>query len=458
MKRIISLLLAFILIFSLAGCKNRKESTEDTSTSESTIEATTEKIDYDNLVTDAYKYEYSDKDGDYKYNIPKIMLEGKNIENINSEIWDWCYDNAMTNILDIISAGTSVYLLEISYEWAVNDDILSLCVLRQWDAGISDYKVYNVNIKTCETVSKNDILSYAGFSEEEYINVAKEAIGSEYLDYYVFENYSDINEFAKIHKEVLEKTLTDENISQALPFLNEDGELCIICAQYSAAGADVYYRLYNLENFKLNPAYLEVLNTSISDNSTSDYTVSSTQDLVVQNTEPEQEVDSEWKNLYIEYIENMGSNYKGYSYCEIAYVDNDDIPEIFLSSDSAVPGQAILWISNGTVHEKSEIGYGSVHYYEKQRLFCTSWMNHGSYADVVYSLNNGEVNQLHKGNIDGRIDEQSGTMESTYTWDNQIVDKEQYDEYFNEAFNRSSANEAEFSAGINSLIEKIKNM
>ena len=74
-------------------------------------------------------------------------------------------------------------------------------------------------------------------------------------------------------------------------------------------------------------------------------------------------------------------------------------------------------------------------------------MNHGSYADVVYSLNNGNVSQLHIGNIDG-----------TYTWDNQAVKKEQYEEYLNEAFNRESATEVVFNARMNELIEEIKNM
>lgn len=441
MKKIISLLMILMIVFSFSGCKNNDDSTEATSTTESTTEAeselTPEKIDYDNLVIDAYSYEYSDDYGEYEYNIPKIMLEGENVEIINDEIWDWCYENAMSDVLDIISAGTSVYLFEISYEWAVNEDILSLCVAQQWDANVSNYKVYNVNINTGETVSKDELLSCADFSYEEYIETAKEAIGSEYLNYYDFDNYSDVSEFAEIHGNVLEKTLSDENINNALPFINNNGELCIVCVQYSSAGADIYYRVYNLESFDLNLNYLEVINSK--------YLFSENSVLETEQTSiSEQTSIPEWKTMYIDYIETIGSIYNSY---EIAYVDNDDVPEIFLSSESAIPGQAILWIADGSVHEKSEIGYGSVHYYEKQNLFCTSWMNHGNYADVVYSLNNGEVTQLHIGSIT-----------DNYMWDNQEVNKEQYDAYLSEAFIRENAREVKFDSDIIDLLDEIKNM
>ena len=187
MKKIICVLLSLMIMLSLTGCKNSEENTEEMTTAETTAEPTTEEIDYDNLVVDAYSYEYADEHGEYKYNIPKIMLPGENIERINDEIWVWCYENAMVYILDAISSGRSINLYEISYEWAIHDDILSLCVAQQWTASVSDYKVYNLYINTGETVSKDELLSYAGFSQEEYIETAKEAIGSEYLNYYVFE-------------------------------------------------------------------------------------------------------------------------------------------------------------------------------------------------------------------------------------------------------------------------------
>lgn len=263
MKKIICVLLALIMMLSLAGCKNVDESTENSTeketTQETTAEPTTEIVDYNNLVVDAYEYEYSDEYGDYTYNIPTILLAEENIERINDEIWDWCYEDSLKDLLDVISEGTSIYLFDISYEWFANDDILSLCVAQQWESSVSGYKVYNVRISTGENVTKDELLSHAGFSQEEYVEKAEEAIGSEYLNYYSFDSYSDVNEFAAIHKDTLKRTLSDENINNALPFINENGELCIVCLQYSVAGADSYYRIYNLENFKLNSNYLDVI-------------------------------------------------------------------------------------------------------------------------------------------------------------------------------------------------------
>ncbi len=217
-------------------------------------------------------------------------------------------------------------------------------------------------------------------------------------------------------------------------YLNKDGSW-----EYGSEGQEVKNKI-NMMN-----TYLILLNECIQyDYSLDEYNIINFSSTEIITILTENISFPEWKKMYIDYIESMGTKYSSY---EIVYVDNDDIPEIFLSSESAIPGQAILWISGDVVHEKSEIGYGSVHYYEKQGLFCTSWMNHGSYADVVYSLNNGNVSQLHIGNIDG-----------TYTWDNQAVKKEQYEEYLNEAFNRESATEVVFNARMNELIEEIKNM
>lgn len=59
----------------------------------------------------------------------------------------------------------------------------------------------------------------AGLSQAEYIDKARRALGSEY------------------------------NIQNCVPYFNENGQLCIIGAIYSLAGADFYYHKINLENF-----------------------------------------------------------------------------------------------------------------------------------------------------------------------------------------------------------------
>lgn len=146
---------------------------------------------------------------------------------------------------------------------------------------------------------------------------------------------------------------------------------------------------------------------------------------------PEPAQDNGWKDLYIGYLEDLGVNITAvYHRYALAYVDEDDIPEIFLFSDSASPGTAIMWISDGEVHMTTEIGYGGAAYQEKQGVFTTEWLNRGIWVDTVYSLREGKLTTLHRGRkySDGSIE-----------WDNTAVTNAEYQELFSQAFDASTA-------------------
>lgn len=53
----------------------------------------------------------------------------------------------------------------------------------------------------------------------------------------------------------LENTISQENLRKALPYLNSEGQLCIIAPIYSMAGADYYYHELNLSDLTLIPDY-----------------------------------------------------------------------------------------------------------------------------------------------------------------------------------------------------------
>ena len=164
---------------------------------------------------------------------------------------------------------------------------------------------------------------------------------------------------------------------------------------------------------------------------------------------PEQAPDDEWKDLYIGYLEEQGVNITSiYHRYALACVDGDDIPEIFLFSDSAAPGTAIMWISDGQVHITAEIGYGEASYQEKQGIFATVWMNRGTWVDTVYALRDGKLTTLHRGRkySDGFIE-----------WDGTAVSNAEYQQLFAQAFDESTAIRAAEKGPLGNLSGDIRN-
>lgn len=255
MKKVVSILLAVIFILSLSGCKNNEENTEDTSTSESTTEPTTEKIDYDNLVTDAY----SGTKNDRKISIPKINLDSKEIDELNDEIWQDLYVNGVEGRDDISSTNSGDY---ISYKWYVNDDIISIIITDGTEHEIwYSYIVYNISIENKNIVDNETVITGAGLTMDEYYDKAKDAIGSEFFNKYgqFMEEMSGYEDTANDYNEALSNSISKENIDSAFPYLNENGELCIIAPIYSISQMDItsHETDLNLENFELVEGYDE---------------------------------------------------------------------------------------------------------------------------------------------------------------------------------------------------------
>lgn len=215
-------------------------------------------IDYNNLVTEAYTETYTDEFGTYIWRIPEIMLSGDDIESINNEIWETLFTGAVSqNHEGIQQGGTFVAYDVIDYTWAVNGNILSLVTTTNASTmSWTDYYVYNVDITTGRELSRDTLLNTYGYSYDEYNKLAEQVLGSKFWSTWDRnnENFQD-DDFISWFNEALEKTISQENIDQSFPYINDKGELCIIAKVYSLAGADYYWNNLNMVNFTLVPDY-----------------------------------------------------------------------------------------------------------------------------------------------------------------------------------------------------------
>lgn len=211
----------------------------------------------DELVTTAYSYQftrlaniynYETKTSEtvnylYTYEIPQINLPGESIENINAEIYNELYTTLERYV---INNEDNAYRSceEISYRWMVDGDILSLVILSyaaaEYGPG-SEYMVYNISISSGTVLTDEELISLIGLSESDFYEIARTVLSDSAHD-----TYRGNVGFEDFFYEQLEKTTSDENIEEAYPYLDENGELCMIAKAYSLVDADYYWLDFNL--------------------------------------------------------------------------------------------------------------------------------------------------------------------------------------------------------------------
>ncbi|MCD8115653.1 MAG: S8 family serine peptidase [Oscillospiraceae bacterium] len=207
------------------------------------VTALSDSIDYENLVTDAY----SESFGTIRFKIPQINIDSEYVSSINQEIWNVLYEGVVEEIVTYWEENNYDGSEYIYYEWYVNGDILSLVIeSHPADWAWWDYYVYNIEITSGAVLSDAELLSYYGMSEDEYYETVRQAL----YDYYS-ELYEEAYEVSG-YDEQLARTISDENVNLAVPFLNNKSQLCIIGRVYSMAGAEYYDHIINLESDEMD--------------------------------------------------------------------------------------------------------------------------------------------------------------------------------------------------------------
>lgn len=210
-------------------------------------------IDFDNLVSDAFSYTDAGESSSFEYHIPKINIDDAAIAQLNQEIYAGLeYDHIASDIAAYGFADHSA-----SYQWSVNGSILSL-VTKTNDtmAAWTEYSVYNISILDGTEITDEELVSSVGLSMDDYYIKVEQALGSKYWEGWDRANEQfQNNSFCEMFNAQLENTISQENLRKALPYLNSEGQLCIIAPIYSMAGADYYYHELNLSDLTLIPDY-----------------------------------------------------------------------------------------------------------------------------------------------------------------------------------------------------------
>lgn len=217
------------------------------------------------LVTDAYSKSYTytgevfDQDiREFKqgqitvsFRLPQINLSVGDAQKVNQEIHDKWYAMIDTVGTEISQYGSPYITTGMYYKWAVNGDVLSLIAVNDMtpEEGATQYLVYNLSVSTGRLLTKEEFFSAVGLSEAEYTEKVKQALDGAFMDGkedYVAQMGAD--EFFNAQRA---KTASVENAAECMPYINSDGQLCVVGKVYAIAGGDYYWWGINVETSRL---------------------------------------------------------------------------------------------------------------------------------------------------------------------------------------------------------------
>ena len=340
------------MMLSLASCKNSEENTEEMTTAETTAEPTTEEIDYDNLVVDAYSYEYENEEGKFKYKIPKINLSGDNFSKINDEIYkiyssDNGYDDIETYVKNVEN-GEYPIVYEIDYSWGVKDDVLSIVIEhRISNNGLTSYDVYNLDINDGSEISNSQVVALSGFSADEYDEKTKQAVGSYFWNNLAHDGFFEDEFGVKSFNDSLKRSLSSEYMDRRTPYFNDNQELCIIVAYRPLAGSDTDFINLNLENFELVPDYDKEAELSYVNNTTE-----SVANTMLSQDEAYQIACEYYKNEY-DIVSGDKNEETGYEYAVRYKSYDEENNKYFVTLDWLVDGH---WSTLDYIYVDAETG------------------------------------------------------------------------------------------------------
>ena len=203
-------------------------------------------------VTDAFVETSSDPYFDsypYCYHIPRINLQDDLAEGVNSQIYDTLYAAIEDKVYDYVDHYGYPACGSIFYSWNMRDGIVSVVVEENWAEWYwTNYYVYNVSAETGELVSNEELWAVYGLDRDGFYATARAVLESQF-DAYSAETIEMVGQESFDY--IVSMTLSEENLSQAMPFIGPDGSLCMAAMQYGIAGASYYWHVYNLESGEL---------------------------------------------------------------------------------------------------------------------------------------------------------------------------------------------------------------
>lgn len=231
MKKILSALLAALLLLTLSSCGEERENDETTGYD-------------DSLIKELYSEEgeYTDGEGNtmaYRYHVPQLVSETAVAAALNAEIADR-FGALAQEQKNMMASHASLVCPSIDWQSYWNGSLLCLTVRAEMDGDVSTTETYSYDFFGGKRLMSEDLLARCGLSAQEFVTAARRTAAN-YFD----ETYRDAlggstggADFIASYAERRAWTLSDENINTAMRLYLNDGALHMIVPIGSFAGAE----------------------------------------------------------------------------------------------------------------------------------------------------------------------------------------------------------------------------
>ncbi len=139
-----------------------------------------------------------------------------------------------------------------------------------------------------------------------------------------------------------------------------------------------------------------------------------------------------WQRAYADYIDEFWSDKE--PECSMTYIDDDDIPELFISTPAEASGEIVVTYYNGNLHTCQLSRIGS-QYIERSGLIYSNNGHMWCFPVTITKLENGEFSVLGSGIREYSVDENENHI-NKYTWQNESVSEEEFNNNIDELFDR----------------------
>lgn len=233
MKRMISALLAALLLLSLAACGEKEP--DDTPSGYD-----------DSLISELYSEEgeYTDAENNtlsYCYHVPQIVSETAVAAALNAEIADK-FGTLVQEQKSMMAGRVSLTCLSVTWKSYWNDSLLCLVLTSEMDGDLTDYAVYSYDFFGGKRLTSEDLLAREGLSTQEFVMAARRTAANYFDGLYrdALSGSMGGADFIASYAERRAWTLSDENINAEMRLYLDGGALHMIVPVGSFAGAASY--------------------------------------------------------------------------------------------------------------------------------------------------------------------------------------------------------------------------
>lgn len=251
MKKLLTMLLATAMMFTLAACGTTPNETGNDNNTQDDHQAETPDASYEApQITELYNedFDYTDgvgNSGHYTYRVPQIEADTQGAEAINKAISD-AYTPIVNGVLEDVSDKVSLSCFYVAWESYQYENILSLVVSCGWDADVNEYNVYLYDIVSGQQLTTVDLLKALDVEETAFLEAVRRAAAAKFDTQYGAIAGGDTDEFLTERRDW---TLSDENINMDVrTYADGDGKLHVVLPIGSIAGADSYEQVLSLDD------------------------------------------------------------------------------------------------------------------------------------------------------------------------------------------------------------------